>query len=85
MMLTIHTSESGGATTLCLKGELAGSSVNEIERHWHLCRRAGQRAVRLDLCGVSAIDEAGKRLLTRMFTDGAELVVGPRGPHAAGS
>jgi len=85
MTLIIHTDDRGTATTFRLEGELSGSSVTEIERHWRLCRQAGQKSLRLDLCGVSTIDDAGKRLLTRMFGDGAELVVGPRGPRAVNS
>lgn len=81
MTLTIHTDENGSATTFRLQGDLSGPSVSEIERHWRLCRHSGQKSVRLDLCEVNTIDEAGKRLLARLFGDGAELVVGPRGPR----
>jgi endonuclease IV len=75
----ITTDTHGGTTTLRVEGELRGEWVEELEYRW---RHAGeQKHIQLDLCHAYDIDEQGKNLVSEMFANGVELVVGPRGPH----
>jgi len=69
------TLESGiDAATFRLEGKLAGPWVNECERSWHDFKdRTPGTPVTVDLRKVSFIDSEGKKLLRRMFEQGAEL------------
>jgi hypothetical protein len=59
--------------------ELQGDSVKELELHWRESRAAG-RSIQISLSDTENIDDAGHTLLSYMFSNGAELVVGkPRG------
>jgi anti-anti-sigma regulatory factor len=72
-MLKITTQNDGKVTIFDLEGKLAGPWVEELEHCW-------QRAVnddwqiRVVLKAVTFIDAAGRRLLTDMYRQGAELV-----------
>jgi hypothetical protein len=59
--------------------DLQGDSVKELELHWRESRAAG-RSIQISLSDTENIDDAGHTLLSYMFSNGAELVVGkPRG------
>ncbi|MCU1295817.1 MAG: hypothetical protein JWO91_95 [Acidobacteriaceae bacterium] len=63
--------------------ELQGDSVKELELHWRESRAAG-RSIQISLSETQNIDDAGHTLLSYMFSNGAELVVGkPRGVGVA--
>ena len=74
-MSCIKTKSFGNETTIQVTGNLGGEAVFELDRSWRRARSAGS-AIQLDLCSVKEIDDAGKTLLTRMFGNGVELVVG---------
>ena len=67
----------GSETTVQIVGDLNGETVLELERYWRKARTAGT-TIQLDLCAVQEIDDAGKTLLTYMFGNGVELVIGAR-------
>lgn len=59
--------------SLTVEGRLAGPWVEELRTY---CRRAcenRQRCTRIDLSGVSFIDEEGKLLLAQLWQQGVEL------------
>ena len=76
-MITSDT--QGDNTTFRVEGELKGEWVEELEYRWRHASR--EKCIRLDLCRLYDIDEQGKNLVSEMFVNGVELVVGPRGPH----
>lgn len=59
---------------LLIEGTLSGAAVDELEKCWLDTKSSpnGEPA-RVDLSGVSYIDDDGRALLARMFRDGAEL------------
>jgi anti-anti-sigma regulatory factor len=73
LRITVHDSQE----SLCfqLEGRLAGAWVKEFEQCWqstlaHQCKSI----LRVDLTGVTFIDDAGKACLAAMHCQGAELV-----------
>jgi anti-anti-sigma regulatory factor len=59
---------------LLVEGTLSGAWVDELETCWLDAKMsANGEPVRVDLSGVSYIDDNGRQLLARMFRDGAEL------------
>jgi ABC-type transporter Mla MlaB component len=77
-MLEIAADENETSTTFRLRGELAGSSVADLERAWRVAQRRSERSFRLDLRKVGKIDDRGKKLLCQMFSGGVAFVVGLR-------
>ena len=73
-MLKIEAISDGQHTSLILSGELTDEGVHELEQHWRRTRCAG--SVHVDVCDVKRIDDSGKALLSTMFFEGVELVVG---------
>ncbi len=75
-MLKITLETGQGLTTLRLEGKLAGPWVEELQKFWRSVgpNLQGVASLRVDLAGVSFIDEAGKELLAGMYDSGAELV-----------
>lgn len=69
------TEEGQGCTTFRIEGRLTGQMVTELERRWRGAEHSGARPLRLDLCHVAEIDDAGKELLREMFARGVEFVV----------
>lgn len=59
-------------TILKLEGKLSGPWVEELDRCWR--EISASRRVQLVLEAVTFIDSGGKKLLARMYQDGAELV-----------
>ena len=76
------TGEGQGCTTFRVEGPLAGPLVTELEKRWRVAEHTGARPLRLDLCRVAEIDDAGKELLREMFAQGVEFVVAPRAPRS---
>jgi hypothetical protein len=59
---------------LIVEGTLSGAWVEELEKCWLDVKAALiDEQVRVELSGVSYIDEKGRHLLKCMFTEGAEL------------
>lgn len=71
-MLKITNRNDGTTTILDLEGKLAGPWVDELEHCWQ--RAISDGRVRIVLKAVTFIDAAGRRLLTDMHRQGAELV-----------
>lgn len=63
-------------STLCLivEGTLSGIWVDELEKCW-LDAKASQNGnrVRVELSGVTFIDDKGRQFLKRVFQEGVEL------------
>ncbi len=75
-MLRITVHNDPRVTTFQLEGKLAGAWVKEVEQCWQ-STLAGQRKpiLRVDLTGVTFVDDAGKACLRAMHRQGAEFVV----------
>ena len=70
LRVTVHIDET--AITLQLEGRLAGPAVMEAERCWHAARDDNPgRPGRIDLRGVTFLDQEGKSFLNRVFQQGA--------------
>ncbi len=74
-MLRISIHDKPQALTFQLEGKLAGPWVRELEDCWQstLARQRGS-ILRVDLTGVTFVDDAGKDCLAAMHGQGAELV-----------
>jgi anti-anti-sigma regulatory factor len=74
-MLRITTHDNQDFLTLQLEGSLMGPWVQELECCWEATQpEVPSRAVRIDLTGVTFVDDMGKKLLATMHTQGAEFV-----------
>jgi len=74
-MLRITTEKKRGATTLSVEGRLAGPWVAALEQCWRELHASDpQERFRLNLCGVSFIDGAGKALLKEIYRQGGKLL-----------
>jgi hypothetical protein len=73
-VIRINRIREGSTLRLIVEGTLSGAWVSELEKCW-IELRLSQRDERVtaDLSGVSYIDDKGRRLLKRMFSEGAEL------------
>ena len=75
MMLRITTHHDPELLTLQVEGTLVESLVHELECCWDSIHGADRdRAVRIDLRGVTYVDESGKKLLAALHAQGAEFV-----------
>ncbi|MHB0961129.1 MAG: STAS domain-containing protein [Pirellulaceae bacterium] len=74
-MLRITVHDSPQALTFQLEGTLIRPWVHELVECWY-CTLADQRRpiLRVDLTGVTFIDDAGKACLAAMHRQGAEFV-----------
>jgi hypothetical protein len=73
LRITVHTDESG--STLQVEGRLAGPAIIEAERCWQVTRTENPgRPRRLDLRGVTFLDQEGKSFLKRVFQQGASFL-----------
>jgi ABC-type transporter Mla MlaB component len=64
----------GEQQRLLVEGKLSGEWVDVLEKCWLEAPRALNGApVRIDLSGVTYVDDKGRELLARMIRDGAEL------------
>ncbi|MGO9865813.1 MAG: hypothetical protein ACLPLR_19585 [Terriglobales bacterium] len=74
-MLRITVVEEPDFTRFRLEGKLASDWVTEFERCWICAKNIGPEAqFKIDLSGVSFVDEKGKALLESMVAEGAELL-----------
>ena len=75
LMLRITTEKKRGKISLSVEGRLAGPWVGALEQCWRELHAASSREkFRIDLCGVSFIDSAGKVLLMEIHRQGGRLV-----------
>jgi ABC-type transporter Mla MlaB component len=78
-MLRISVLNGPRTTRLKLEGKLAHEWVSEAEKAWSAVAflngsfTSRRKKLKVDLLGVSFVDDAGRRLLTAMHRSGAEL------------
>ena len=71
-MLRVTIEEDTSLITFKLEGRIAGEWVDELERAW--LEEAGRsKCLKVDLTGVTFVDEEGKKLLGRMVEQGSNL------------
>lgn len=74
-MLRVTTHIDDTMVTLQLEGRLAGPAIIEAERCWQVtCVEFPGRPCRLDLRGVTFLDQEGKAFLKRVFQQGASFL-----------
>jgi outer membrane protein TolC/ABC-type transporter Mla MlaB component len=74
-MLRITTEKKRGKNILSVEGRLAGASVSTLEQCWRELRSLSPKEkFRVNLCGVSFIDAAGKVLLKEIHSQGGHLL-----------
>jgi hypothetical protein len=72
-MLRITVHEDGGQCRLELAGRLGGPWVTETENVWRSAPCSGKE-IEIDMRQVTAVDDAGRGLLSAMHHAGARLV-----------
>ncbi len=73
-MLRVTVKREGSVESWELEGKLAGEWAKELERCWRHSAALGPETLRrVDLKAVSYIDADGKRLLSEMYREGAEI------------
>lgn len=74
-MLRITVEPEREKTTIRLEGRLQGPWVRELERVWlEESEKTSGGNITLDLSDLTAIDDAGRYLLTVMQRDGAHFI-----------
>ena len=74
-MLRITVHENQESLTFQLEGRLAGPGCRSVEECWQSTLAQQRKPIlRVDLTGVTFIDDAGKACLAAMHRQGAELV-----------
>jgi anti-anti-sigma regulatory factor len=74
-MLRITVHDKPQAFTFQLEGRLTGPWLRELEACWQSTLAHQRKSIlRVDLTGVTFIDDAGKACLAAMYRQGAELV-----------
>ena len=68
----------GDVVMLRVQGALTGATVTNLEQVWRKAR--GKKECFVDLRAAHEIDAQGRSLISEMFADGVELVVGTRPP-----
>ena len=73
LRITVHDNQE--SLTFQLEGRLAGAWVKEVEQCWQRTLAHQRKPIlRVDLTGVTFIDNAGKACLAAMHRQGAEFV-----------
>ena len=73
LRITVHDNQE--SLTFQLEGRLAGAWVKEVEQCWqNILAHQRKPILRVDLTGVTFIDDAGKACLAAMQYQGAEFV-----------
>jgi len=73
-VIRINLIQGHSALQLIVEGTLSGAWAEELEKCWLETRQAADDGpLRVDLSGVSYIDDKGRQLLKRMFCEGADL------------
>lgn len=71
-MLRVTIDKDESLITFKLEGRITGEWVDELERAW--LEESGRRKLtKVDLTGVTFVDEEGKKLLGRMVEEGSNL------------
>ena len=71
-MLRITVLDSSEALTFRVEGRLVGDWAKELDHSWNSATPLrGKRAPIIDLTGILFVDEEGKRVLTKLFREGA--------------
>ena len=71
-MLRVTIDKDTSLITFKVEGRIAGEWVGELERAW--IEEAGRsKPIKVDLTGVTFVDEEGKKLLGRMAEHGSNL------------
>lgn len=75
-MLRITVSDAREAFTIKLEGRVVGPLANELDQTWRsLAGSIGEKKLRVDLCGVTQADAAGRHVLADIHqTTGAEFL-----------
>lgn len=74
-MLKITVQSEGERVRMKLEGDLAGTWVGELEACWQATRASSPgKPTRLDLTGVTRVDDAGRYLLALIHGTGARMV-----------
>jgi anti-anti-sigma regulatory factor len=73
LRVTISIDEVG--PVIRLEGRLTGSAIQEAQRGWQeTCAEHPERPFRVDVRGVTFIDEEGKSFLQKVFDEGASFL-----------
>jgi len=73
-LIRISATREGSQPHLLVEGTLSGDWVEVLEKSWLEAQRPRNGdPMRIDLSGVTWIDDKGRELLARMIRDGAEL------------
>jgi len=72
-MLRISVTTHTDGTTVTLEGRVIGAWVDELSACWRRILLSEARPIRVDLNGVTFIDDSGKAALRAMHADGAVL------------
>jgi hypothetical protein len=73
-MLRVTVKQEGSVESWELEGKLAGEWAKELERCWrHNPSNGPESSKQVHLKAVSYIDADGKRLLSEMYREGAEI------------
>jgi hypothetical protein len=74
-MLRITVHNNSQSITFQLEGRLSGPWIAELDKCWHrTLQNETQPAIRVDLTGLTFLDNAGKEYLHKMHCRGAEFV-----------
>jgi hypothetical protein len=75
-MLRISVHDAPREVTFKLEGKLSGPWLHVLEESWRRTLACGDKPVlRVDLTGLTFVDEVGKACLATMHRQGAEFVV----------
>ena len=69
---------NGDIVILVVQGPLTGSAVDSLEQFWR--RSRAKKQCQVDLRAAHEIDAEGRSLISEMFANGVELVVGTHRP-----
>ena len=73
-MIRISETREGSKRRLLAEGTLSGGWVDVLEKCWLEAQTPPNgKQMRIDLSGVTYVDNKGRELLARMIRDGAEL------------
>ena len=73
-MIRISKIRKGSGRRLLVEGTIAGDLVEVLEKSWLEAQTSHNgEPVRIDLSGVTWIDDKGREVLKRILQDGAEL------------
>ena len=74
-MIRISEIRKGSGRRLLVEGTIAGDWVEVLEKSWREAQASRNgKPMRIDLSGVTWIDDKGRELLKRILQDGAELL-----------